>query len=228
MLPAPGGTTFVPSRTTRRKIQRARNPKPPAPRRTYNPPPRRRTVSYNPPPRRVVRRRSSGGGGGGGGSSRSTRSTVSHAKVHKAKRPSIPNLAKYLSGDLTYQQQLRRFGKTWADFLAEYGRQRSDISTEAGVAQKGLEDQRTKDLRDILYNYAGRGMLHSGTYATGRGEYETEYGKQLGELTRQKTRGLTNLSAEKTKFQGEQTLAKQEAKEEAIRRRAARYNLKVK
>jgi hypothetical protein len=83
-------------------------------------------------------------------------------------------------------------------------------------------------LKDILYNYAGRGMLHSGTYATGRGEYETEFGKQASELERQKTRGLTNLSAEKTKFQGEQRLAKQESKEEAIRRRAAKYNLKVK
>ena len=70
-------------------------------------------------------------------------------------------------------------------------------------------------------------MLHSGTYATGRGEYETEYGKQASELERQKTKGLTNLSAEKTKFTGEQTLAKQEAKEEAIRRRAAKYQLKV-
>lgn len=90
-----------------------------------------------------------------------------------------------------------------------------------GLYQKELATTRGKDLTSIADDYAARGMIHSGLYAQKRGDYETEYGKQLAETNRQKTKQYGDISAEKTQFTREQELQREQAKLEAIRRRAA-------
>lgn len=90
-----------------------------------------------------------------------------------------------------------------------------------GLYQQELNQNRTRDLTDIADDYAGRGMIHSGLYAQKRGDYEKEFGKQKGETNRQKTKQYGDLSAESTQFAREQELQREQAKLEAIRRRAA-------
>jgi len=94
-------------------------------------------------------------------------------------------------------------------------------SATAGLYQNELATSRGKDLTSIADDYAARGMIHSGLYAQKRGDYETEYGKQLAETNRQKTKQYGDLAAEKTQFTREQELQREQARLEAVRRRAA-------
>lgn len=91
-----------------------------------------------------------------------------------------------------------------------------------GLYQKELREQRTRDLSDIADDYAARGIIRSGLYAQKRGDYEKEFGKQLAETNRQKSKQYADIAAERRQFEREQELQKEQARLEAIRRRAAR------
>jgi len=90
-----------------------------------------------------------------------------------------------------------------------------------GLYQRELREQRLKDLQDILDDYASRGILRSGLYAQKRGDYETEFGKQLSETNRQRLKQYGDLAAEARQFAREQELQREQARLDAIRRRAA-------
>lgn len=92
----------------------------------------------------------------------------------------------------------------------------------SGLYQKELAEQRTRDVRDIASDYGARGLIHSGLYAQKRGDYEKEFGKQLSEINRQRSKQYSDLAAEKLAFQREQELQRENARLDAIRRRAAR------
>lgn len=89
-----------------------------------------------------------------------------------------------------------------------------------GVYQKELRDQRSKDTVDIADDYAARGMIHSGLYAQKRGDYEKEFGKQMAEQNRQKSKQYGDLASSRTSFNRQQELEREQAKQDAIRRRA--------
>lgn len=91
-----------------------------------------------------------------------------------------------------------------------------------GLYQKELKDQRSKDTVDIADDYAARGIIHSGLYAQKRGDYEKEYGKQLGEVNRQRSKQYGDIASERRQFNREQELQKENARLDAIRRRAAK------
>lgn len=91
-----------------------------------------------------------------------------------------------------------------------------------GLYQRELRQDRDRDIDEILNDYASRGLLHSGLYAKKRGEYETEFGKQLAEINRQRSKMYSDLGTERTAFEREQELQKENARLDAIRRRAAK------
>lgn len=90
-----------------------------------------------------------------------------------------------------------------------------------GVYQRDLADTRKKDLEGVKDDYAARGILHSGIYARKNSDYETEYGKQVAEVTRKKTTGYADIASEARQFNRDQQLQKEQARLEAARRRAA-------
>lgn len=97
--------------------------------------------------------------------------------------------------------------------------QKAKAATE-GVYQKELREQRSKDTVDIADDYAARGMIHSGLYAQKRGDYEKEFGKQMTEQGRQKSKQYGDLASSRTSFNRQQELEREQAKQDAIRRRA--------
>jgi hypothetical protein len=232
MLPGGGGSssTSTPSRTTRRKIQRHRNPPPPKPRT----PARKPRRSYTPP-------RSSGGGGGGYSAPVVQRRIAKTATGHyttprpKAvrrpaakKKPRVPTLSQFIGTDVAYQQQLRGFNKTLADYLADTTQQQGQLSSDYARSTRAVGEEKTKGLRSLMEDYGSRGLIHSGLYAKGVGDYENEVGQRLSDLLSGYNKAKTGLANQVTRFRGEQTLAKQEARSEAARRRAAKYKLKAK
>lgn len=91
-----------------------------------------------------------------------------------------------------------------------------------GLYHKELAEARDKDKVDIADDYAARGMIRSGLYAQKQGDYEKEYGKQVAETNRQKARKYAEIDEEERDFIGQQELEKEQARLEAVRRRAAR------
>lgn len=132
------------------------------------------------------------------------------------------SLADYLRKDVDYQDQMRGFDRTLSQFLAEATRQKGKIAgeTQAGVNKLGI--QRGRDLTGIKDDFSGRGVLFSGMYGNRLGEYEQDYQTALGDINRQKSNLLGDISAEQSRFQSEQAQAKEQAKKDAVRRRAAK------
>lgn len=97
-----------------------------------------------------------------------------------------------------------------------------------GLYHKELAEARDKDKVDIADDYAARGMIRSGLYAQKQGDYEKEYGKQVAETNRQKASRYAELDEENRSFLNNQELEREQARLEAVRRRAAASVGKVK
>lgn len=139
--------------------------------------------------------------------------------------PPPPSIEQYLAGDTTYQEQLRNFNKSLADFLAQEKLNKSKVTTDYASAQRAMNMQKVQDLKDIENDFASRGLLSSGLYAGAVGDYNTGFTNRMNQLTTQEQRSLADLINQQTQFQNQQKLDQQASREEAIKRRAAKYGL---
>lgn len=140
-------------------------------------------------------------------------------------KPIIPDINAYLAGDVDYQNQLRQFDKTLADYTADSSLRKTRTEADYGEGKRNMEKQRIEDLAAIKDDFASRGILGSGLYTGRVGEYETGYGTQLADLERQFNQSIQDLSNQNLQFNREQELAKEAARQDAIRRRAQQYGL---
>jgi hypothetical protein len=90
-------------------------------------------------------------------------------------RPKPPSASAFLKRDIGYQQALRQFGLNWHSFLADRARQEGAAKQQYTTQNGNLATQRTRDLADIMNDFASRGLLKSGLYAQRQGEYERDY-----------------------------------------------------
>lgn len=139
--------------------------------------------------------------------------------------PKIASIEDWLGSETMYKNQIRNFDKAFGDFNADLNLRKGRVNTDFTQSEKTLKDQRVSDLETLKNDFASRGLLTSGLYANELGDYENEFNQQLANLTRGRTESLSNIGRELSNFQSEQNLAKQRAREEAIRRRAAKYGL---
>jgi hypothetical protein len=158
---------------------------------------------------------SGGGNGGGGGSS----------KPPKTVKPKTPSINDYLGTDSIYQNVLRGSKQTLADYLSELGRRKGEATTQFNDTTSGMERDRTQQLEDLKNEYASRGLINSGLYADEQGKFQQNYMTQIDALRKQQTALLADLVTQQTNFQREQQLANERAKQEALQRRAAKYNI---
>lgn len=145
--------------------------------------------------------------------------------VPAASAGAVPDIGGFLSSDTAYQDQLRQFAQALSDMNADVTRRRGSLGTSFETSQKGMADQRTKDLGNLEADYGSRGLLRSGLYAKAQGDYETEYNTRQADLQRQQTDALGQLDQELNQYQSQQGLQSQAAREAAIRRRAEQYGV---
>lgn len=145
------------------------------------------------------------------------------AKKKPAKKKSA--IDQYLAGDVTYQQQLADFNRAMAEYTANYNRQVSQTKRDYGESQRALSLQGTQDRNDQQNDFAGRGILHSGVYAKALGDYNTQYNQRVKALTTGQNDKLGDLQAQRTNFNNQTSLEKNNAKQDAIRRRAAKLGI---
>jgi hypothetical protein len=136
-----------------------------------------------------------------------------------------PNNASWLRSDSTYQRQLASYGKALADFQAEQGLSRTDYDTNYQNTRRDIGLAKTDALGDLENDYAARGLLRSSLYNTDVGKLNQEYGNQYADLDKQRTAFLDQLMQQLTGFKNEQSTQQQNAMQEALRRKAEKYNL---
>lgn len=163
---------------------------------------------------------SSGGGGGGGSSSgRSFGSSTASAVPH------VPSLAQFLGGDSTYQSSLSGSKRTLADFLSDLNRRRGEATTQYNQTTASMGRDRDQQLEDLKNEFASRGLIQSGLYGQEQGKFQQQFTDQQNALSQQQTGLLADLMSQQTNYQREQDLALQAAKQDALQRRAAQYNI---
>lgn len=132
---------------------------------------------------------------------------------------------KWLAGDTTYQQQLANFLKSQRDYDAQYRRQTGVTNRDFAETQRSMNTQATQDRSDQQNDFAGRGILHSGVFAKALGDYNTEFNAKLRNLSLGKTDKLNDLGSQRTNFLRQLQLEKDAARQDALRRRAAKLGI---
>lgn len=132
---------------------------------------------------------------------------------------------KYLAGDTTYQQQLADYNRSKADYNANYTRQTGIVNRDYAESQRALNRQGAQDRLDQQNDFAGRGILHSGVFAKSLGNYNTDFNTRVKALTTGKTDQLGDLGSQRSSFLRQLQIEMNNAREDAIRRRAAKLGI---
>jgi hypothetical protein len=156
-----------------------------------------------------------GGGGGGGGS----------YKPPAAPKPSVPNINSYLGTDSTYQGIVSGSKRSLADFLSELGRRRGESTTQFNDTRGSMERDRTQRLDEMRDEFASRGLIQSGLYGEEQGRFQQQFTDQMNALQKQQAALLADLLSQETNYKREQELALEAARQDALARRAAKFNI---
>lgn len=136
-----------------------------------------------------------------------------------------PGNATWLRSDSTYQRQLAAYAKALSDFQAEQGLSRTDYDTNYQNTRRDIGLAQTEAAGDLQNDYAARGLLKSNLYSTALGDLNSQYRNQYTDLDKQRTAFLDSLAQQFTGYKNDQSVQQQNAMNEALRRRAERYNL---
>jgi hypothetical protein len=88
-----------------------------------------------------------------------------------------------------------------------------------------MERDREQQLADLENEFASRGLIQSGLYGEEQGRFQQQFTDQLTALDQQQTGLLADLLSQQKNYQRENDLAMQQAKQEALARRAAKYKI---
>lgn len=141
------------------------------------------------------------------------------------KPPPPPSVSQYLASDSTYQAQLAAFNKALADYQADQGLSRTDYQTGYDQNYRDIGLAKEEAAQNLEEDFASRGLLKSGLYAADLGELNKQYQNQYTDLGNQRTSFFDQLAQDLAKYKNDQSVQKQNAYAEAVRRRAEKYNL---
>jgi 16S rRNA G527 N7-methylase RsmG len=133
--------------------------------------------------------------------------------------------SKWLAGDTTYQQQLSNYNKSKTDYNSQYTRQKNITTRDYAEMLRSMNRQGTTDRVDQQNDFAGRGILKSGVFAKALGDYNTEFNSKVKNLQTGKSDEIGDLDLQRTNFLRQLTLESDAAKQDALRRRAAKLGI---
>lgn len=172
---------------------------------------------------------SSGGNNGGGGSNPNNLhfpGLYNGAGLDRAPKPKPPpSLKAWLGSDADYQNQLRNFQRAMSDFNSDLKNRTGSANTSYASSLKQMGAQKATDLQSIMNDFAARGLLKSGLFAQRDADYNKTYQSNLSDLGLGHKNTLSGLTKEKLDFSRQQALAKEQARQDAAARRAAKYGL---
>ena len=132
---------------------------------------------------------------------------------------------KWLAGDTTYQQQLAEFNRAMAEYNSQYKRQTGIVNRDYAESNRSLQRQGVTDRSDQQNDFAGRGILRSGVFAKALGEYNTEFNQRVKALNTGRGDRVNDLAMQKSNFTRQSTMERNNARADAIRRRAQKLGI---
>jgi hypothetical protein len=132
---------------------------------------------------------------------------------------------KWLAGDTTFQQQLANYNKSKTDYQGQYNRQTGITKRDFGETTRAMNRQGSADRVDQQNDFAGRGILKSGVFAKALGDYNTEFNAKMKNLQTGQSDKLGDLSMQRTNFLRQLKLEQDAARQDALRRRAAKLGI---
>lgn len=142
-------------------------------------------------------------------------------------KPVVPNANQYLGQDTTYQSQIAQLRKAYTDYVAGQNNEKTNYSNTYALNKRGLNTDRTQAFTGLQDDYASRGLLQSGVYGKAYSDLQGDYSQRQAALDTERTSFLGDLATNLKTFQGDQTTTTTSARQEALARRAAKYNLRV-
>lgn len=138
-----------------------------------------------------------------------------------------PSTDSFLAGDTTYQDQEAQLRRAYAEFVANQNLNLNNYNVNYGLQKRVLGKNRDRALTDSTDDFAGRGLLHSGLYAKSYSDTQGQFDDQQAQMDAAKAQYESGLNAALSSFQNDQQTTLTSAKQQAIARRAAKYNLGV-
>ncbi len=140
-------------------------------------------------------------------------------------KPEPPSIDSYLGTDAAYQQALSGGKRSLEDYLSELGRRRGEAGTQYEQTKGSMERDRQQSLDDLREEFASRGLIQSGLYGREQGNFQKKFSEQMNALEQQQAGLIGDLLSQETNYRRESDLATQQAKQEALLRRAQKFNI---
>lgn len=137
----------------------------------------------------------------------------------------VPSVSKWLANDTQYQATTNALNKALADYRTRMNQQLGQYDTEYNQNVSTLGTSRQAALTDTENDYASRGVLRSGVYANTTSNLMSDYNARQNRLDTGRANFRADMNAARQDFSSEQSLALQNARQNAINRRAARYGI---
>lgn len=169
----------------------------------------------------------SGGYGGGAGAAGNGGGGMA-ASTYRPPRTYDSFTDQEAATDSTFTDQKSAYANALKKFIEDNDRQKGILETDAGIAQKGIERNKTNGLTGLSEDFASRGLSNSGMF---RGELDNasdQYGKQKEQVTMGLKNGTDDLGFRRAKYEqenGENGTNIQAARREAFARLAASQGL---
>lgn len=143
------------------------------------------------------------------------------------KKPTKPKVSKKKKKKATYKDseylsQVNALDRALASYKSSTKVQKSRVGTDYGISTKDLSRQKSRDLSDIENDFASRGVVRSGVFGKRVGDYNTEYNKQVSNVTRARDRTLQDIGTAGRDYTEQQRMLREQARQTAIKRRAAK------
>ena len=127
----------------------------------------------------------------------------------------------FLKSDPTFQQQVNDFLASKNDYIGQAGDKSRLIKTDFDKNIKFTKDDRQQQESDLLSSMAASGLARSSGYLEEQGNIQADIAQQRQDLISDRNFGLQEVTADKSNFLRQLTIMQQQARAEALRRKAA-------
>lgn len=141
------------------------------------------------------------------------------------KKHGYPDLNKYLALDSDYQRTKSNLSKNLTTAGVRYGQQDKDLTGDYNLTKGRLEREQGNARTTLSNQSASQGLFGSGLYAKSRSKLDTGFAEQFNDASKsyqRNKRDIQNNWQDAKRLSSQQT---QQAKADAIRRRAAKYGI---
>lgn len=139
----------------------------------------------------------------------------------------VPSIQRYLGMDEQYQQDRNSLLTNFRNFRLQNRENRQNTQADYGKTVSRLGREQGENLQDMQGDFGARGLYGSGVYQDELNDFNLAYANQNADALSSRDKMLQQLIADLTNARTGKEQNVQQARLEAIRRRAAQYGIQV-